>query len=52
MSADACLPDGTPLYIKCGRANGKTMLQLEIYEELLKKAGSRPIVIEADQEEE
>lgn len=35
MSADAYLPDGTPLYIKCARGNGKSMRQLELYAKLL-----------------
>lgn len=28
---DGYMPDGTPVYIKGGRANGKSTLQLEIY---------------------
>lgn len=35
MSADAYLPDGTPLYIKCSRGNGKSTLQLELYAKMM-----------------
>ena len=35
MPADAYLPDGTPLYLKCGRGNGKSTLQLEMYMSLI-----------------
>lgn len=31
---DGYMPDGTPVYIKCGRANCKSTLQLEIYRKL------------------
>ena len=34
MGPDAFLPDGTPLYIKCARGNGKSTLQLELYRKL------------------
>lgn len=35
MDADAYLPDGTPLYFRCGRGNGKPTLQLAIYAKLM-----------------
>lgn len=35
MEPDAYLPDGTPLYFKCARGNGKSMLQLRLYAKLM-----------------
>ena len=35
MSADGYMPDGTPVYCKCGRASGKSTLQLAMYVSLL-----------------
>lgn len=35
MAADAYLPDGTPLYFKCARGNGKSTRQLEMYMSLV-----------------
>lgn len=34
ISADGYMPDGTPVYLKCARGNGKSTLQLEIYRQL------------------
>ena len=31
---DGVMPDGTPIYLKIARGNGKPMLQLEIYRRL------------------
>lgn len=31
---DGVIPDGTPVYLKIARGNGKTMLSLEIYRKL------------------
>lgn len=35
MYADAYLLDGTPVHFKCGRASGKSTLQLEMYMSLM-----------------
>ena len=32
--SDGFMPDGTPIYLKIARGNGKPMLQLEIYRRL------------------
>ena len=32
---DGFAPDGTPLYLKCARGNGKTSIQMEMYRRLL-----------------
>ena len=34
MKPDGYLEDGTPVYLKCARGNGKSMLQLEMYRRL------------------
>lgn len=31
---DGYTPDGVPIYLDCGRGNGKSTLQLEIYRRL------------------
>jgi hypothetical protein len=37
MKPDGYLPDGTPVYIKCGRGSGKSTLQLEMYKKILEE---------------